>query len=446
MTGRLTFKVLGPLEAVGEHGAVTLPKGKPRAVLGVLLMHSGEVVATDRLIEDVWGAHPPANATKSLHVYVSQLRRSLGADVIQTRPPGYALRIEPGQLDLGRFERLRDEAARADPQIAADKLHEALALWRGSPFADFTYDAFAQTTIARLEELRLGALEERIEADLQLGRHAEIVAEVTTLVQEHPLRERIRGAQMLALYRSGRQAEALATYQDGRRALVDELGIEPGRALHELERRILMQDPALELAELPDGPLAAKEPAPEPLQETPEHDGAPGDSGAAPDVRKTVTVVAVEFATSSAKVDGVDPEALRRVSGRAFGEAKAAIERHGGTIEAVSGDAVTGVFGLPVVHEDDAVRGVRAALEARDSLLALGAELAAETALRLDGRVGVSTGEVIAGGDGAAAAPGNRNAPDGLFAPRQSSSSRRGRHRRGHTQAGTRRDRRGACA
>ena len=120
MTGRLTFKVLGPLEAVGEHGAVTLPKGKPRAVLGVLLMHSGEVVATDRLIEDVWGAHPPANATKSLHVYVSQLRRSLGADVIQTRPPGYALRIEPGQLDLGRFERLRDEAARADPQIAAD--------------------------------------------------------------------------------------------------------------------------------------------------------------------------------------------------------------------------------------------------------------------------------------------------------------------------------------
>ena len=248
MTGRLTFKVLGPLEAVGEHGALTLPKGKPCAVLAVLLMHANEVVATDRLIEDVWGAHPPANATKSLHVYVSQLRRSLGPDVILTRPPGYVLRIEPGRLDLDRFERLRDEAARADPQTAADRLHEALALWRGSPFADFTYDAFAQTTIARLEEQRLGALEERIEADLQLGRHAEIVAEVATLAQEHPLRERIRGAQMLALYRCGRQAEALAAYQEARRALVDELGIEPGRALHELERRILMQDPALELA------------------------------------------------------------------------------------------------------------------------------------------------------------------------------------------------------
>ena len=434
MTGRLTFKVLGPLEAVGEHGALTLPKGKPCAVLAVLLMHANEVVATDRLIEDVWGAHPPANATKSLHVYVSQLRRSLGPDVILTRPPGYVLRIEPGRLDLDRFERLRDEAARADPQTAADRLHEALALWRGSPFADFTYDAFAQTTIARLEEQRLGALEERIEADLQLGRHAEIVAEVATLAQEHPLRERIRGAQMLALYRCGRQAEALAAYQEARRALVDELGIEPGRALHELERRILMQDPALELA-LPDEPTAPPEPRPAP--ETAEH------VDAAPDVRKTVTVVAVEFATSSAGADGLDPEALRRVSGRAFGEAKAAIERHGGTIEAVSGDAVTGVFGLPVVHEDDAVRGVRAALEARDSLLALGAELAAETALRLDGRVGVSTGEVIAGGDGL---PQPRATGVPLTVASRlvrAAGTRPGRRRRGHAQAGTRRDRRG---
>jgi DNA-binding SARP family transcriptional activator len=284
VTGRLTFKVLGPLEAVGEQGAVTLPKGKPRAVLGVLLMHVNEVVATDRLIEDVWGAHPPANATKSLHVYVSLLRRSLGSDVILTRPPGYALRIESGRLDVDHFERLRDEAGRADPQTAADRLHEALSLWRGPPFADFTYDAFAQSTIARLEEMRLGALEERIEADLQLGRHAEIVAELATLVQEHPLRERIRGAQMLALYRSGRQAEALAAYQDARRALVDELGIEPGRALHELERRILMQDSSLELAPA-DEPMAEEEQAP--ARAVPEPDREPGDEGAAPDVRKT---------------------------------------------------------------------------------------------------------------------------------------------------------------
>ena len=175
-----------------------------------------------------------------------------------------------------------------------------------------------------------------------------------------------------------------------------------------------------------------------PAPETAEH------VDAAPDVRKTVTVVAVEFATSSAGADGLDPEALRRVSGRAFGEAKAAIERHGGTIEAVSGDAVTGVFGLPVVHEDDAVRGVRAALEARDALLALGAELAAETALRLDGRVGVSTGEVIAGGDGL---PQPRATGVPLTVASRlvrAAGTRPGRRRRGHAQAGTRRGRRGA--
>ena len=191
-------------------------------------------------------ARPPATATKSLHVYVSQLRRSLGADAIVTRPPGYELRLKPGQLDLHRFERLREEAVHAEPATAAATLREALGLWRGLPFADFTYDAFAQATIARLDELRLGALEERIEADLAMGRHAELVGELATLAQEHPLRERMLAAQMLALYRSGRQAEALAAYQSARRALVDELGIEPSRALHELEREILTQEPSLD--------------------------------------------------------------------------------------------------------------------------------------------------------------------------------------------------------
>ena len=246
VTGRLDFRVLGPLEVVGEAGAVALAQGKARTTLGVLLIHANSVVATDRLIDDVWGARPPATATKSVHVYVSQLRRSLGADAIVTRPPGYELRLEPGQLDLDRFERLREEAAHAEPATAAATLREALALWRGPAFADFTYAAFAQATIARLEELRLGALEERIEAELELGRHAALVGELATLAQEHPLRERIRAAQMLALYRSGRQAEALAAYQSARRRLVDELGIEPSRALHELERRILMQEPALD--------------------------------------------------------------------------------------------------------------------------------------------------------------------------------------------------------
>ena len=246
MTGRLDFRVLGPLEVVGDQGAVPLAKGKARAALGVLLIHANEVVATDRLIDDIWGAHPPATATKSVHVYVSQLRRNLGADTIVTRAPGYELRLERGQLDLYRFERLRQEATHAEPAVAAARLREALGLWRGPPFADFTYDAFAQATIARLEELRLCVLEECIAAELELGRHAELVGELATLAQEHPLRERIRAAQMLALYRSGRQAEALAAYQSTRRALVDALGIEPGRALHDLERDILTQDPGLD--------------------------------------------------------------------------------------------------------------------------------------------------------------------------------------------------------
>ena len=246
MKGRLDFRVLGPLEVVGDDGAVALAHGKARAALGVLLIHANEVVATDRLIDDIWGGRPPATATKSLHVYVSQLRRSLGADAIVTRPPGYELRLKPGQLDLYRFERLREEAAHAEPATAAATLREALGLWRGLPFADFTYDAFAQATIARLDELRLGALEERIEADLAMGHHAELLGELATLAQEHPLRERMLAAQMLALYRSGRQAEALAAYQSARRALVDELGIEPSRALHELERGILTQEPSLD--------------------------------------------------------------------------------------------------------------------------------------------------------------------------------------------------------
>ena len=231
---------------MGDDGALALARGKARAALGILLIHANEVVATDRLIDDIWGGQPTATATKSLHVYVSQLRRSLGADAIVTRPPGYVLRLEPGQLDLHRFERLREEAAHAEPATAAAKLREALGLWRGLPFADFTYEAFAQATIARLDELRLGALEERIDADLAMGRHAELVGELATLAQEHPLRERMRAAQMLALYRSGRQADALAAYQSARRALVDELGIEPSRALHDLEREMLTQEPALD--------------------------------------------------------------------------------------------------------------------------------------------------------------------------------------------------------
>ncbi len=182
-----------------------------------------------------------------LQGYVSQLRKVLGRDALRTEPPGYLLRVAPGQLDAERFEHLVEEARRGGPAAAADRLREALALWRGTPLPEFAFDSFAQTEIGRLEELRIAALEERLEADLALGRQAELVGELEVLVREHPLRERLRGQLILALYRSGRQAEALAAYQDTRRVLVEELGIEPGPRLQQLEKAILLQDPALEL-------------------------------------------------------------------------------------------------------------------------------------------------------------------------------------------------------
>ena len=186
-----------------------------------------------------------------MRVNVSRLRKALPQDVLTTRAPGYVVRVEPEQLDLHRFERLADEGrsllARGLAADAAERLRDALSLWRGPALADFTYESFAQAAIGRLEEIRLAAIELRIDAELALGRHDELIGELEALVAEHPLRERLRTALMTALYRSGRQAEALDTYKDARRIFVEELGIEPSPALQELERAILRQDPALDL-------------------------------------------------------------------------------------------------------------------------------------------------------------------------------------------------------
>ena len=236
----MEFRILGPLEAIDEGRALPLGGAKQRALLAILLTRANEVVSSDRLIDELWGAEPPATAANTLQYYVSQLRKTLGAERIATRPPGYLIRVEPGELDLERFEEL---LRRRD----GESLHAALALWRGAALADFVYEPFAQSEIARLEELRLVTVENRIDADLDAGRHAELVAELERLVAEHPLRERPRAQLMLALYRSGRQAEALASYQTARRVLVEELGIEPGPVLQELERAILRQDPSLAL-------------------------------------------------------------------------------------------------------------------------------------------------------------------------------------------------------
>jgi DNA-binding SARP family transcriptional activator len=247
----MEFRILGPLEAWGDDGEVSLGGPKPRGLLALLLLNANEVVPTDRLIDELWGEDSPEGAAAALRVNVSRLRKALPRDVLTTRSPGYAIRVGPNELDLQRFERLVEEArglhARGLAADAADRLREALSLWRGPPLADVAYERFAQSAIGRLEEIRLAALELRIDADLALGRHAALVGELEALVAEHPLRERPRRYLMTALYRSGRQAEALEVYQDARRTLVDELGIDPSPALQELERAILRQDPSLEL-------------------------------------------------------------------------------------------------------------------------------------------------------------------------------------------------------
>ncbi|MGH3040481.1 MAG: BTAD domain-containing putative transcriptional regulator [Gaiellaceae bacterium] len=246
----MDFRLLGGLEVWDGEQQLPLGGGKQRAVLALLLLHANEVLATDRLIDELWGESPPETARTALQVYVVRLRKALGADRIRTHEPGYVLELAPDQLDVTRFERLVQEArelrAAGEDARAAQVLSEALALWRGPPLADFTYQPFARTEIARLEELRLTALEERIDADLALGHRSDLVGELEALVAEHPYRERLRGQLMLALYRAGRQADALALYQETRRLLVDELGIEPGPALQRLESAILRQEPALE--------------------------------------------------------------------------------------------------------------------------------------------------------------------------------------------------------
>ena len=263
----LDFCILGPLEVFDDGRAVPLGRVKQRALLGLLLLHPNETLSTDRLIDELWGERPPASAAKAVHARVSRLRRALAgdngsasADLVVTRERGYELRLDPERLDSHRFERLvaegRSELAAGRRERAVSAFERALSLWRGAPLADLADEPFAQSEIARLEDLRVMALELLIEAKLALGRHADVVGQLETLIAEHPYREGLRAQLMLALYRCDRQADALQAYQDARRTLIEELGIEPGERLRELERAILAQDPALavpaeETAELP---------------------------------------------------------------------------------------------------------------------------------------------------------------------------------------------------
>jgi DNA-binding SARP family transcriptional activator len=244
----MDFRLLGPLEVTRDDRPLPLGGVKQRSVLAILLMYANELVTSDQLIDQIWGATPPARVGKSIQVYVSKLRKVLDRGRLTTGPGGYVLHVAPDEFDVARFERLAAEAGRADPRSAARKLREALALWRGPSLADLAYEGFAQPEIARLAEMRLAVLEQRIDADLALGRHAELVGELEALVARHPLQERLRCQLMLALYRSGRQAEALEAYRLARHQLSEELGLEPSEQLKQLEQAILRQDPSLALA------------------------------------------------------------------------------------------------------------------------------------------------------------------------------------------------------
>jgi YVTN family beta-propeller protein len=262
----MDFRILGPLEVCdGEGNAADLGGRQQRLVLAMLLLHRNEVVSVDRLIDVVWGERAPASAPKSIQIHISRLRKALESasgrgrgesaeTIIRTRANGYILDVAQGELDVDRFQRLVEQGRRAlaagESERAGAALEQALALWRGEPLADFTYDSFAQGEIRRLEELRLGAVEERIDADLDLGRVGDVIPDLQALVAQHPTRERIRGQLMVALYRSGRKAEALRVYEEARRTLAQELGLEPSESLQRLHRGVLNDDPALSA---PDG-------------------------------------------------------------------------------------------------------------------------------------------------------------------------------------------------
>jgi predicted ATPase/DNA-binding SARP family transcriptional activator len=383
------FRLLGSLEVHDDGREIALGP-KQQSLLAILLLHRGEVVPTDRLVEDLYDGSPPPTAVRTLHTHLSRLRKALGDGSVRSLQGGYLLDVEHGSLDLDRLDELAGIGRRAlsagDASAASSALGEALALWRGPPLAEFRYADWAQSEIARLDEERLAILEDRVDAALALGRHGELVGELEALNREHPLRERLRGQLMLALYRSGRQAEALEVFQDARRALVDELGIDPGRSLRELEQAILRQDPALDL------------PAVEPVESRPPEMAAPSEPTTEPASRelvKTVTAVYVVLSATSAEDARLDPEALRRVTNRVAGEVQASVARHGGSIEAVTGAGITAIFGLPAVHEDDARRAMRAAAELRSSFASLAAEQVVGASLRVEVRIGVSTGEVL---------------------------------------------------
>jgi DNA-binding SARP family transcriptional activator/tetratricopeptide (TPR) repeat protein len=376
----MEFRILGPLEVVEGDRQIQLGGRKPRALLAMLILRRRQIVAVDDLIEAVWGDEAPKTADHSVQVYVSELRKALDtpdtSTIVVRRDPGYTLDAPETAFDLHRFEDLRQRGRAAldeeVPARASGLLAEALGVWRGTALADFTYDDFARGEIERLEELRLATIEDRLDADLALGRHGDLVAELRALVDEHPARERLRADLMLALYRSGRQPEAIEVFHSGRALLGEEYGLDPGAKLVELASAILASDASLDLR---PSERASGAPAPEP----------PASSEP---TRKIVSVLAVDLSLNRADGSTPDLEAIAATVPKIADTVRAMLAARGATLLTPDGTDVVAVFGHPQVHEDDAVRAITVA----DELVTNPPDLD-----RFDVRlgVGISTGEIV---------------------------------------------------
>lgn len=388
----MEFQILGLMEVLDGARRVELPTGKGRSLLAILTLHVGRPVASERLIDELWGEKPPATAATVVHGLVSRLRkalepgRSVGMrpQVLETVGTAYRLAIDPYDVDANRFKRLLDEARGGSPEIRSAKLPVALSLWRGPALADFVYEPFAQRAIAALEESRIVAIEDRFEAELALGRDAELVAELHEVTSTYPFRERLRGFLMLALYRAGRQTESLDVYRRTRALLLEEMGLEPGPELRELEAAILRQDPTLVLRRTPEHGLRSR-----------------GEGGSwLPLERRTVTVAVIDVAPSANT--SIDTEAVARIGERAARVATEVLERHGARVEPSLGDELIAFFGFPVAHEDDALSAVRAVLAARAAVHSLDDSPSSIDGVKHRSRAGIETGEIVVAGPGTA--------------------------------------------
>ena len=394
----IEFRVLGPVQMVVGSRVLPLGGAKQRGLFALLLLERNRVVPRDRLVDSLWGDAPPASAANSIQVYVSKLRRLLddadsdGKTELVTEPPGYALRVPAGTLDAEEFERLLSEGRAAlgsgAPDEAESLLAQALALWRGPALADLANEPFAQAEITRLEGLRLQALEARFDAMLALGRQADAVGELQALVSLHPLDERLRRQLMLALYRSGRQADALETYRTFRGVMSDELGLEPSAELRDLEQAILQQD-----ATLGSTPQALASAA----AESPPSRSAP-DPRAIEDERRPVTVLFADIVGSTALGEKLEPDEAKVLVGECVTMMSRAVDEYGGTVQAFQGDGICAYFGVPAAHEDDPERAARAALRILEVVRGYAQDI--EAAWGITGfavRIGVNSGPAAVG-------------------------------------------------